>query len=494
MTSFSHKLGQFGAPLGRAALVALSAGMVSACQDTGANGKAFRPIPPETVALMEQKGTTRQAPILIRAYKKEAELEIWKMKADGQYTLLKSFPMCRWSGQLGPKRREGDRQVPEGFYTITPGQMNPNSNYYLSFNVGYPNALDRAQGYTGGSIMVHGACSSAGCFSMTDQQIEEIYAIARDAFAGGQRSIQMQSLPFRMTPENVARHRLDPNMAFWKQLKEGSDRFEVTKRELVVNYCGRHYVFDASSALPGQGLEASDACPPLKQDPSETALLVQKQKHDDAKVAELIAQGVQPIKVVYSDGGQHPSMASVLEVSRPDALAQGPVEVALDAKGRPLPPLVQMAAAKTTEKPVEAPVVANVPAKAAAQPAILGKAEPAKSTTTKVAAAKAPVAAPVSTPAGTEDKPKPSTVKRWFGLALPGGEEETAQKAETQNGPAAPAKPSPRASAGPVKPQASLAPQHSAPAKPVRIASHEARPAQMAGATPVLPNGFSSQN
>ncbi|MDB5650909.1 MAG: hypothetical protein JWL62_2429, partial [Hyphomicrobiales bacterium] len=259
MTSFSQKLGQFGAPLGRAALIALTAGTLSACQDTGTNGKAFRPIPAETLALMEQKGTTRQAPILIRAYKKEAELEIWKLKSDGQYTLLKSFPMCRWSGQLGPKRQEGDRQVPEGFYTITPGQMNPNSNYYLSFNVGYPNALDRAQGYTGGSIMVHGACSSAGCFSMTDEQIAEIYAIARDAFAGGQRSIQMQSLPFRMTPENIAKHRLDPNMAFWKQLKEGSDRFEVTKREPVVNYCGRHYVFDAASALPGQGLEASDA-------------------------------------------------------------------------------------------------------------------------------------------------------------------------------------------------------------------------------------------
>ena len=92
------------------------------------------------LALMENKGTTKNAPVLIRAYKKEAELEIWKMKSDGRYGLLKTYPMCRWSGQLGPKTREGDRQVPEGFYTITPGQMNPNSNYYLSFNVGYPNA------------------------------------------------------------------------------------------------------------------------------------------------------------------------------------------------------------------------------------------------------------------------------------------------------------------------------------------------------------------
>ncbi len=86
-------------------------------------------------------------------------------------------------------------QVPEGFYTIAPGQMNPNSHYYLSFNVGYPNAYDRALGRTGGDIMVHGVCSSAGCFSMTDAQIGEIYAIAREAFNGGERAIQMQSYP-----------------------------------------------------------------------------------------------------------------------------------------------------------------------------------------------------------------------------------------------------------------------------------------------------------
>ena len=113
--------------------------------------------------------------------------------------------------------REGDRQVPEGFYSITPGQMNPNSAYYLSFNVGYPNAYDRAHGTTpAATIMVHGICSSAGCFSMTDAQIAEIYAIAREAFAGGQRAIQMQSLPFRMTAENLAKYRLDPNIGFWK--------------------------------------------------------------------------------------------------------------------------------------------------------------------------------------------------------------------------------------------------------------------------------------
>jgi murein L,D-transpeptidase YafK len=193
----------WGSRLFALALTASAAALLAGCDDdyklSGGPGRSLTPIPGDTIALMQTKDTTPAAPVLIRAYKKEAELEIWKMKSDGRYTLLKTFPMCRWSGQLGPKVREGDMQVPEGFYTIAPGQMNPNSHYYLSFNVGYPNAFDRAWGRNGGNVMVHGVCSSAGCFSMTDAQVAEIYAIAREAFNGGQREIQMQSYPFHMT-------------------------------------------------------------------------------------------------------------------------------------------------------------------------------------------------------------------------------------------------------------------------------------------------------
>ncbi len=266
---------------------------------------------------MEQTGVTKESPTLIRAYKKEAELEVWKQRPDGRYAYLKSFPMCRWSGQLGPKVREGDRQVPEGFYSITPGQMNPNSAYYLSFNVGYPNAYDRAYGHGGGSIMVHGACSSAGCFSMTDRQIGEIYAILRSSFNNGQRSIQMQSYPFKMNAENLAKHRLDPNIGFWKQLKEGSDHFEVAGKEPTVGVCNRRYVFDAASAN-GQPLDAGAACPPLKRNAEIEAQVARKAAVDDARVAELAAAGVRPVRVVYQDGGQHPDFyARVAEVSRP---------------------------------------------------------------------------------------------------------------------------------------------------------------------------------
>ncbi|VFU07113.1 ErfK/YbiS/YcfS/YnhG family protein [Methylocella tundrae] len=336
--------------IGAFALIAAAATFLSGCDEggLGSNSRAYAPIAPETLALMKEKDTTKAAPVLIRTYKKESELEIWKMKSDGRYALLKTYPVCRWSGQLGPKTREGDRQVPEGFYSITPAQMKPNSAYYLAFNVGYPNAYDRALGHDGGSIMVHGICSSAGCFSMTDPQIGEIYAIVREGFSAGQREVQMQSYPFRMTAENMAKYRLDPNIGFWKQLKEGSDNFEVTQQEVTVGVCSKHYVFNAT---PVNGrFDPDGPCPQLKQDEGVRNLVAAKETRDDAKVAELAAQGVKPVRTVYADGGGHPSFSSIFAyASRPDALARGPIDIALDEgkarKGR-ASPVVQMAAGK----------------------------------------------------------------------------------------------------------------------------------------------------
>ena len=198
-------------------LTVAACALIAGCDNSyldQSSARSQQPISSATLAKMEALDTTPSSPTVIRTYKKEAELEIWKMKSNGEYALLKTYPMCRWSGQLGPKKREGDMQVPEGFYTIAPGQMNPNSHYYLAFNVGYPNAYDRAYGRTGGNVMVHGVCSSAGCFSMTDDQVADIYAIARNSFAGGQREIQLQSYPFHMTAENMAKFRLDPNIDF----------------------------------------------------------------------------------------------------------------------------------------------------------------------------------------------------------------------------------------------------------------------------------------
>ncbi len=342
----------------------LAAGVALAgCDDQySGSGRSLTPIPAKTLALMSQIGSDANSPVIFRAYKKEAEFEIWKQKSDGQYALLKTYPMCRWSGQLGPKKREGDRQVPEGFYTIAPAQMNPNSHYYLSMNVGYPNAYDRAWEREGGDIMVHGICSSRGCFSMTDPQIAEIYAIARDSFNAGQRQIQFQSFPFRMNAENLAKFRYDPNIAFWKELKNGADHFEVTKAEVPVTVCNRHYAFGARTE--GE-TGAREACPKLLRDPDTESAVAEKAGKDEAQVAEFVAKGVKPIMLVYDDGGQHPDFAGKIETSRPDALNAGPREIALAPNGKPLPAAVEIAAADAKPKPprkgAKAPVAAPAP-------------------------------------------------------------------------------------------------------------------------------------
>ena len=229
-----------------AALAAVVA--LAGCETDGLHsGKAMKSLSPEMVAALQQKNMPTESPILVRLFKEEAELEVWKQDAAGRYDLLKTYPICRWSGELGPKIKEGDRQAPEGFYTITPAQMNPNSQFYLSFNMGYPNAFDRAHGRTGAHLMVHGDCSSRGCYAMTDDQIGEIYALARESFFGGQRSFQVQAYPFRMTPANFAKHRNNPNIPFWRMLKEGNDHFEITRQEPKVDVCEKRYVFNADS-------------------------------------------------------------------------------------------------------------------------------------------------------------------------------------------------------------------------------------------------------
>ncbi len=212
------------------------------------NAKANQPVSPKLVAAMAEKNMDLQSPILVRLFKSEAELEVWKQDRSGNFALLKTYPICRWSGDLGPKVREGDRQAPEGFYSISPAQMNPQSAYYLSFNTGFPNAFDRALGRTGSELMVHGDCSSRGCYAMTDEQIAEIYSLGRESFFGGQRAFQFQAYPFHMTAVNMAKHRNNPNMPFWRMIKEGNDHFEVTRHEPKVDFCEKKYVFDAAKA------------------------------------------------------------------------------------------------------------------------------------------------------------------------------------------------------------------------------------------------------
>jgi murein L,D-transpeptidase YafK len=280
------------------------------------NAKANQPVPPKLVADMTEKDMDLQSPILVRLFKQEAELEVWKKNRSGSFALLKTYPICRWSGDLGPKVREGDRQAPEGFYSISPAQMNPQSAYYLSFNTGYPNAYDKSLGHSGSQLMVHGDCSSRGCYAMTDEQIAEIYSLGRESFFGGQRAFQMQAYPFRMTPLNMAKHRNNPNMPFWKMIKEGYDHFEVTRQEPKVDFCEKKYVFDAAKTPEAKRdpvFDAAAKCPAYVI-PDEIAEAVrEKQQQDQAETAKLVAKGTPVARMNTGiDGGMHKIFAAKL--------------------------------------------------------------------------------------------------------------------------------------------------------------------------------------
>jgi len=186
------------------------------------------------------------SPVFMRSFKESRELEVWlESTPGGPFALFRSYPIANWGpGTFGPKLKEGDGQSPEGFYTVGAAQLNPHSDYHLSFNTGYPNAHDTALGRTGSFIMVHGGEGSIGCLAVTDEKVEEIYVTAEAALRRGQASIPMHLLPFRLRPERLERETNHPWHGFWQNLQEGDARFEVTKRPPVVRMAGRRYEFD----------------------------------------------------------------------------------------------------------------------------------------------------------------------------------------------------------------------------------------------------------
>lgn len=270
----------------------IAAGVLAACQadEFGAGPKHLRPVSESIKRKMTDLNMSSTSPIMIRIFKEESELEVWKQTRTGKYKKLEEFEICKWSGKLGPKFKEGDRQAPEGFYEITPALMNPNSSYHLAFNLGYPNRYDRAHGRTGSHLMVHGACSSRGCYAMTDEQVEDIYALARDSFKGGQKSFQVQAFPFRMTPENMARHRDSEHLDYWNMLKTGYDHFEVTQTPPKVSVCEKKYVFDATTLVEGVPFRASAKCPEYQVHPSISSAVASKQSKDNEKFQQLAAR------------------------------------------------------------------------------------------------------------------------------------------------------------------------------------------------------------
>jgi murein L,D-transpeptidase YafK len=192
---------------------------------------------------LAKKGLARGAPVFIRIFKREQELELW-MKKGGGFVLFATYPVCRYSGELGPKQREGDYQAPEGFYTVGRRQLNPDSAYRRSFNLGFPNLYDKANGRTGSFLMVHGACMSAGCYAMTDPVIDEIWELVTAALDRGQKRFGVHIFPFRMTETQFAMFGGGPWNGFWRDLKPAYDLFEAFHTPPRIGVCDRRYAVE----------------------------------------------------------------------------------------------------------------------------------------------------------------------------------------------------------------------------------------------------------
>ena len=195
---------------------------------------------------LSQIGSHYGAPVFMRIFKRERELELWVEAVDARFVLLRTYPVCAWSGQLGPKQREGDLQAPEGFYRVAREQLNPRSRYHLAFNLGYPNAHDRAHARTGDFLMVHGDCVSIGCYAMGDAAIEEIYTLAAAALAKGQRAFDVHAFPFRPDAVTLAAQAGSPWHAFWSELAPAWSMFERTRKPPRIRVAGNRYIVEES--------------------------------------------------------------------------------------------------------------------------------------------------------------------------------------------------------------------------------------------------------
>lgn len=190
---------------------------------------------------LDDKGVKAGQQIFIRVFKSESELEVWMRRGD-EFVLFATYPICHWSGTLGPKLREGDKQNPEGFYTVGWRQLHRVGRWPRSLNLGFPNVLDRTNGRTGSYILIHGGCSSVGCFAMTNAVMEEIYDLSERALRQGQGAIHVHVFPFRMTEENLAAQSDSEWIGFWRNLKNGYDAFEATRRPPRISVCESKYV------------------------------------------------------------------------------------------------------------------------------------------------------------------------------------------------------------------------------------------------------------
>ncbi len=190
---------------------------------------------------MDALGAPWGAALYLRIFKASDELEVW-VDTGARYQLLHTWPICAWSGALGPKLRQGDGQAPEGFYQVAASQLNPASTYHLSFNLGYPNAFDRAHGRTGDYLMVHGNCVSIGCYAMGDAAIEEIYTLMVAALTHGQSQVPVHIFPFRMAEGWEQQHADSEWLSFWQQLAPAYRAFADGMRPPKIRVSDKRYL------------------------------------------------------------------------------------------------------------------------------------------------------------------------------------------------------------------------------------------------------------
>lgn len=226
-----------------------------------ARGEMPLPGTPDVTHLNErlhERGLQAGAAMFIRIFKAESQLEIW-LRQGSKYVLFETYPICNWSGSLGPKLAEGDKQNPEGFYSVTWRQMRRLGRWPKSINIAFPNRYDRAHKRTGSYILLHGGCSSVGCFAMTNPVMDEIFLLAKQAMKHGQKRFQLHIFPFRLSDRNMAIFAQNKWFGFWQNLKQGYDNFERTRVPPRISVCGKRYLVEDA------GPDEIDELEPMKK-------------------------------------------------------------------------------------------------------------------------------------------------------------------------------------------------------------------------------------
>ena len=208
---------------------------------------------------LAHQGFGRGSPMLLRVFKAEATVELY-LHDGARFQLFAKYPICFWNGDLGPKLRRGDKQSPEGFFTVTADHLRPSGHWNRALDLGFPTPYEEMQGHTGDGILIHGGCGSVGCIAMTDPVIEEIYQLAKAALKGGQREIPVHVFPFRMTAAHMTSFKDSPWFGFWQELKPAYDYFEQSHQAPRVGICNKRYSIYPGSLRLGADVGVSTEC------------------------------------------------------------------------------------------------------------------------------------------------------------------------------------------------------------------------------------------